>query len=281
MFKDGETVTIDVDLGASRALRRLVVKSRQLLTFNGGCGVSKLTVWLSADGFRNDRRQIGDRDIRDALQNDLVSYAIDLPAGTAGTVYSATLQASGGVNVQTTDGDGEVSFNRDDGDWTYVIEDSALYTGSSGTITVASGVVTDPADAVLDITGISLPTPSSPDNYVIFAYELEGDNGDVAFGAGELSIKITDMQLISRTDAAAYAIRNLKGKTYETDADGVWSFEMGKEAVAAGGVIVMERSWEDDDEDPRAEVWRVTLDASKASVLDQIALADLSIVVQR
>jgi len=188
-----------------------------------------------------------------------------------------TLQASGGVNVQVSDENGEVVFNRDDGSWAYVIADSAAYMGASGTVVVASGAVTEPAGGVLNVTAISLPVPTSPDCYLLYAQERKADNGDAAFGAGEVTVKVLRIEFPARLDSAASSVRTVVGKEYQTDANGVWSFELAKSAFSSGALLVLERSWEDADGNPDSEIWQVTLDDAAATVDDQICIADLSI----
>ncbi|MFO7948681.1 MAG: hypothetical protein R6V19_17905, partial [Armatimonadota bacterium] len=69
MFKDGETVTVDITLDSPARLQQVIVYSRQLKTFNGGCGVSQLTVTM-------DGRPFGEITIDDPLQNAKMSYTI-------------------------------------------------------------------------------------------------------------------------------------------------------------------------------------------------------------
>ena len=84
MFPRGETVRIDIDLGERRELVQIVVKSAQLLTFHEGCGVSKLTAWVSDDDFAKDQRVVGQLEITEPLQNAAVPYYLKLPPGTVG-----------------------------------------------------------------------------------------------------------------------------------------------------------------------------------------------------
>jgi hypothetical protein len=82
MFPDGETVRLDIDLGTRRDLVRVVVKSRQLVSFNGGCGVSGLQVFLSDEGFGDNMRPVAERAVTDDLQNALMDYALPLATST-------------------------------------------------------------------------------------------------------------------------------------------------------------------------------------------------------
>ena len=78
MFPVGKQVVFDFDLGVVRDVRRVVIRSRQLVTFRGGCGVSKMTVELSDDGFEKDRRLFGSRAEQTMPpQNQLVVYRIE------------------------------------------------------------------------------------------------------------------------------------------------------------------------------------------------------------
>lgn len=83
MFRDGETVTLTIDLGRQRDLRQVLVLSRQLVSFNGGCGVSKLTVTVSDDGFANDVRDFGELSNAEKLQDAAISYAVEAEAPQA------------------------------------------------------------------------------------------------------------------------------------------------------------------------------------------------------
>lgn len=76
MFPDGETLVIDVDLQAPRQITSVVVNSRQLKTFNGGCGVSRLNAWVSNDRSFTDEDLIGSINVTEPLQNAMISYAI-------------------------------------------------------------------------------------------------------------------------------------------------------------------------------------------------------------
>jgi len=75
MFPDGETVVIDVDLGESRELTQIVVHSRQLVSFNGGCGAGRLTAWVGDSRTFTDAESVGQVDITEELQNASVTYA--------------------------------------------------------------------------------------------------------------------------------------------------------------------------------------------------------------
>lgn len=76
MFHDGETVTFDIDLGASRTIHSLLINSRQLKTFNGGCGVGKATVYASQTGFGNDMQPVAEIAAAAELEDNLVPYAL-------------------------------------------------------------------------------------------------------------------------------------------------------------------------------------------------------------
>ncbi len=76
MFRDGETVQIDIDLAQPKEIRQIVIKSRQLKTFNGGCGVSKLTVWMSDDEFAKDKRVFGELENSKELEDTMMPYSL-------------------------------------------------------------------------------------------------------------------------------------------------------------------------------------------------------------
>jgi len=183
---------------------------------------------------------------------------------------AVTLQASGGTNVQTTDVDGEVVFNRDNGTWDYVIEDTAAYTGSSGHVAIASGVVTSPAGGILTITAIGIPVPTSADNYVVWATERSLDGAATA-AHEEVTVTVVDCSDSAMYTAADGVIRRLKGTSFHTDANGQWSFQIEKTAVASGGQITLKRVWTTG-EGGAVKSW-AKMDASKATAGGQIAWA--------
>ncbi|MEA3402476.1 MAG: hypothetical protein U9R79_14660 [Armatimonadota bacterium] len=77
MFPDGETLILDLDLLEPRELTQIVVHSRQLRTFNGGCGVSRLTAWVGNDQELSDADLAGTMEIAEPLQNAKMTYAIE------------------------------------------------------------------------------------------------------------------------------------------------------------------------------------------------------------
>lgn len=188
--------------------------------------------------------------------------------GVATEGVPVTLQCSGGTNVQTTGVAGTVVFYQDDGSWTYTIEDHAAYTGSTGTVVVAGGVVTSPAGGILTITALSLPTPASADNYVIWATEESLDGASRAVAA-EVVVKVVDCADTALYTAADGVARRLKGTTVTTDANGQWSFNIAKRSVEDGTQITLLRTWTTGD---GGEVKTFAkMDASKATANDQIA----------
>ncbi len=76
MFPDGESLVLDIELVKPVKISEIIVNSRQLLTFNGGCGVSRINIWLSDDNFAGDKRLFGRRDITDPLQDAMVPYPL-------------------------------------------------------------------------------------------------------------------------------------------------------------------------------------------------------------
>jgi hypothetical protein len=135
MFHDGETVTLDIELPKACDIAQIVVKSRQLVSFNGGCGVSKLTALVSNDGFAKDTREFGLVEISAELPNSVVDYSmrpdkpmtashvriIAVPYTEKHNVYIESLQLNGtapkeeiaasgfhmnGLQVADIDGDG-------------------------------------------------------------------------------------------------------------------------------------------------------------------------------
>lgn len=78
MFPAGQTVRLSLDLPAPMAVVEVVVNSRQLRTFRDGCGVRRLTVWASADGFTGDRRQVAEFVTTKDLEDDVVPCVLRL-----------------------------------------------------------------------------------------------------------------------------------------------------------------------------------------------------------
>lgn len=90
MFPDGATVTVDIDLLAPRELTRIVVNSRQLRSFNGGCGVSRLRAWVSDDREFTDADLMGTVEVTEPLQDAMISYAIAPDAAVTGRYVRIT-----------------------------------------------------------------------------------------------------------------------------------------------------------------------------------------------
>ncbi|HOV50180.1 MAG TPA: hypothetical protein PLZ61_02445 [Candidatus Cryosericum sp.] len=185
-----------------------------------------------------------------------------LNSGGVLVAYGLTNTTTGAVLVNLGAGDHEVHLGPLPG---YALSNPY-------SITVAGDTTAD-----LTVTAISLPVPTSPDCYLLYAQERKADNGDAAFGAGEVTVKVLRIEFPGRLDSAASSVRTVVGKEYQTDANGVWSFELAKTAFSAGALLVLQRTWEDDEGNPDSEIWQVTLDDAAATVDDQICIADLSI----
>ena len=156
------------------------------------------------------------------------------------------INATGGDAVQTTNSLGVVTFNLDAGTYTAYVGTSASYTPAASYTVVISGAgaITSPAGGILTVTAISLPVPTSADNYLVYNNERKVE-ADVAFGAAGMTVKITDLSFSGRVDAAANACRSIIGTTYSTDAAGQWSFELAKTAFVAGAYLTIEKTWTD------------------------------------
>ena len=84
MFPTGTAVVLTIDLGQPRDTRRVIVRSRQLVSFRGGCGVSRIAVHVSSDGFKQDVRAFAERtEKRVPPQNARVDYALEGPPALA------------------------------------------------------------------------------------------------------------------------------------------------------------------------------------------------------
>ena len=184
------------------------------------------------------------------------------------------INATGGDAVQTTNSLGVVTFNLDAGTYTAYVGTSASYTpaASYSVIISGAGAITSPAGGILTVTAISLPVPTSADNYLVYNNERKVE-ADVAFGAAGMTVKITDLSFSGRVDAAANACRSIIGTTYSTDAAGQWSFELAKTAFVAGAYLTIEKTWTDSSGPvPESQKAKLVAPATGATV----AWADLS-----
>ncbi len=77
MFPAGAAVALTFDLGQPRRVQRVIVRSRQLVSFRGGCGVRRIVVDASNDGFARDARPFAERKIgRGKPPNRRVDFAL-------------------------------------------------------------------------------------------------------------------------------------------------------------------------------------------------------------
>ena len=200
--------------------------------------------------------------VKDEDGNAIAGAAVSIP--TAGTQTSAA--STGAVN-----------FNLDAGTYTATIRSSAAYTPDvSYTVTVnASGAVTAPADAVLEVASASLPAPTSPDNYLLWCDETQVDYGDVAFGEGEMTVEIVRMSQAARKNVDDNKYRSFVQRKFSTDANGQWSIEIPKDVVEAGGTLTLRRQYTDENGYPVTEDTTVILDADMAEDDDTLAWTSL------
>ena len=78
MFPTGKAVVLTIDLGQERDTKRVIVRSRQLVSFRGGCGVSRIAVEVSNDGFKQDVRGFAERTEKTMPpQNARVDYTME------------------------------------------------------------------------------------------------------------------------------------------------------------------------------------------------------------
>lgn len=161
-----------------------------------------------------------------ALLNDLISggtgaHSITLyvkddsanpVAGQAVTIPTAGVQLSAAST-------GAVSFNLDAGTYTVTVRSSAAYTPeSSYTVVVdASGNVTTPADAVLEITAVAITPPDSADECRVYGYVYDQNNDPVENAV----VKIKMYNPPGMVDGEGVAIQS-KVVSYTTNASGYW-----------------------------------------------------------
>ncbi len=77
MFPTGKTVRVVLDLGQEVQVRRVIVRSRQLRTFQGGCGCREMAVELSRDNFQTKQAFGTAKETTVPPQNKLMEYAIE------------------------------------------------------------------------------------------------------------------------------------------------------------------------------------------------------------
>ena len=161
-------------------------------------------------------------------------------AGVAVQGVPVTLQATAGNNVQTSLADGTVQYNRDAGSWAWVIEDTAGYTGSSGTVVVnSSGVVTSPAGGIITITAIALPVAVNPTGCACYMDMLNAD-GLTPVGAGLGSLRVAKLIARSAGDTLVWADDKDNDAPRLTNAAGRVSIELPQ-----GRTFILVATWPD------------------------------------
>jgi hypothetical protein len=191
--------------------------------------------------------------------------------GSATPIAGASVTVGTAGTLTTAAGTGAATWNLDDGTYTVLIRSSSYYTpAASYTVVVAGGAVTSPAGGVLTVTAIALPTPASADNFLIWGYEEDLD-GAVGAGENEVVVEVVDCSDSALYTAADGTVRRLKGTRFPTNANGIWSFNIAKAAVAAGGQLTILRTWTICG-GGSVKSW-AKMDASKANASDQIAWA--------
>jgi hypothetical protein len=171
-----------------------------------------------------------------------------------------------------TDGDGEVTFYLTyPGTYQVICPDTGSVIGDVFTLELdENGNIVSPAGGILTITAISIPVPTSADNYVVWATERSLDGAATA-AHEEVTVTVVDCSDSAMYTAADGVIRRLKGTSFHTDANGQWSFQIEKTAVASGGQITLKRVWTTG-EGGAVKSW-AKMDASKATAGGQIAWA--------
>ena len=181
------------------------------------------------------------------------------------------INATGGDAVQTTNSLGVVTFNLDAGTYTAYVGTAASYTPSASYSVIISGAgaVTTPADATLDVTAVSLPTPA-PDTYAVYGIEYALDGNTLA-GAAEVTVAVVECDPAALYTAADGSLRRLKGAEFETNGSGQWSIDIAKAAVATRTDICL--SFEYTTGVPTKVLKLAMMDETAANASDQIAFA--------
>lgn len=172
------------------------------------------------------------------------------------------------LGIATTDGSGEVEFQLDNGTYAVHFGPSGLYTFANPyTLTVSGNT-----DETFACAAWAVPPAPATDNVLIYGYERKVE-GDAAFGASDVTVKVISVEGAFRTDAEADAQRSVVGTVYTTDATGLWSFDVSK--ALDGAMITLQKSYTNDAGKTITERWSATIDVTAANEAGQVSWADL------
>ena len=163
-----------------------------------------------------------------------------------------------------TSATGNVTFNLDAGVYHVLSPSTAILAASDTTLTVSGN-----STGTITLSALSLPTPSSPDNYTLLYYARDEEGNGV--GAGEVTVQVA--QVYPPQDAALDFMYAAEENSHTSDANGVVGWECPK--TVQQEALIITRTMADDSE--RVDRIQIIIDAAKADAQDRINIADLEI----
>jgi len=166
------------------------------------------------------------------------------------------------IATQTTDSSGNVTFNLDSGTYHLLTPSTVNYKASNTEITVSAN-----STGTITLTAQTIPSPSSPDKYVLYM-NCADEQGD-AVGAAAWSLKVLDVYpaALGADDLVVLTEEN----AFTSDASGQITFEVPKTVE----LITIEITRTMADGTSEVATYRVEIDGTKANASDQIDIADL------
>jgi len=166
------------------------------------------------------------------------------------------------IATQTTDSSGNVTFNLDSGTYHLLTPSTVNYKASNTEITVSAN-----STGTITLTAQTIPSPSSPDKYVLYM-NCADEQGD-AVGAAAWSLKVLDVYpaALGADDLVVLTEEN----AFTSDASGQITFEVPKTVE----LVTIEITRTMADGTSEVATYRVEIDGTKANASDQIDIADL------
>ena len=157
----------------------------------------------------------------------------------------------------------------DAGEYVVTVDREGLLQRITGTTSTEGGIVV-PSSWDNRFQNSPLPTPASADNYAVYGVEY-GLDGNVAAGEGDVTVRVVDCDPSCLYTASDGSVRHVIGTEFETDANGQWSFNIAKSAVATRKEIAL--SFEYASGNPTKVIKLAWMDETVANDNDQIAFA--------
>lgn len=168
-----------------------------------------------------------------------------------------------------TDVNGQCTFHLDTDTWRIIAGANSAQSG--GFVDV---VVDGPETVTIEVTSSVLPTPTAPDNYLLYDYEnaIEGNAPDPAVA---MTVRVLEVDAGAQNDATANASSYVKGTEFAVDpVTGYWGFEISKHLD--GYVLTLEKEWTLASGRKKKQIWAAPIDDAQASPTDQMCWADLA-----